>query len=404
MSRWSENNHDDNSISDEIYKLSEMILASDGKQGLSNLVDKLKNNDFLAVLNEFKDKGKYFNLPDDILSKISKLPLESQNGYKGAFMSRLEVLKAEPLLSIEDYPYSLHAKISQGQKAMLDAYDALFNAELLAFKEQRIKGLMHLGKPLSLLRTIGVNVEEMTLSPKVLNYHLKKHGLTPDDLRGLARAIQSPILAYNHGIENPNKVIVSDLFVKGGKLSISLELDNGGDVVKLNNVSSVHQKEAIQEIRRLDSIKDDLSGLLLWVDKEKVLDWFSPAGLSSLIQASNPELDSVAKILEKFENPKIIEEYFEPFDEDLTISPQKDKERDRITDVIVFGRASTGMSIKCRIDGKQQLARKLSPKDAMAYNAIMDFVGQELYKTALAYKYYGKELERTRKENNGLKQ
>ena len=361
----------------------------------------MENNDFLAVLNEFKDKGQYSNLPDDILSKISKLPLELQNGYKGTFISRLEVLRAEPLLPIEDYPYNLHANISQGQKAILDAYDALFNAELLAFKEQRIKGLMHLGRPLSLLRTIGVNVEEMTLSPKVLNYHLKKHGLTPDDLRGLARAIQSPILAYNHGIESPNKVIVSDLFVKGGKLSISLELDNDGDVVKLNNVSSVHQKEAMQEIRRLDSIKDDLSGLLLWVEKEKVLDWFSPAGLSSLIQASSPELDSVTNILGKFENPKIIEEYFEPFDEDLTITPQK--ELNRITDAFVFGKASTGMSIRCRIDGKQQLARKLSSKDAMAYSAITDFVGKELFKASLAYKYYGKELAMTRTGNNGLK-
>ena len=401
MSRLSTDNHEDNSISDKIYRLSEMILVSDGRHGLDNLANRLKNNDFLAVLNEFKDKGQYSNLPDDILSKISKLPLELQNGYKGTFISRLEVLRAEPLLPIEDYPYNLHANISQGQKAILDAYDALFNAELLAFKEQRIKGLMHLGRPLSLLRTIGVNVEEMTLSPKVLNYHLKKHGLTPDDLRGLARAIQSPILAYNHGIESPNKVIVSDLFVKGGKLSISLELDNDGDVVKLNNVSSVHQKEAMQEIRRLDSIKDDLSGLLLWVEKEKVLDWFSPAGLSSLIQASSPELDSVANILGKFENPKIIEEYFEPFDEDLTITPQK--ELNRITDAFVFGKASTGMSIRCRIDGKQQLARKLSSKDAMAYSAITDFVGKELFKASLAYKYYGKELAMTRTGNNGLK-
>ena len=51
-----------------------------------------------------------------------------------------------------------------------------------------------------------------------------------------------------------------------------------------------------------------LAEQLLWVEKEKVLDWFGPAGLTSLIQASNPKLDSVTKILNNFENPKILDE------------------------------------------------------------------------------------------------
>ena len=97
---------------------------------------------------------------------------------------------------------------------------------------------------------------------------------------------------------------------------------------------------------------------LLWVEKEKVLDWFGPAGLTSLIQASNPKLDSVTKILNNFENPKILDEKFESYDENLTITAQKDRKQDRITNFAVFGEEKTGMSISCRIDGRKMLSKK----------------------------------------------
>lgn len=44
------------------------------------------------------------------------------------------------------------------------------------------------------------------------------------------------------------------------------------------------------------------------VEKEKVMDWFSPVDLYSPIQASNPKLNSAAKILKLFELHKDFEE------------------------------------------------------------------------------------------------
>ena len=45
---------------------------------------------------------------------------------------------------------------------------------------------------------------------------------------------------------------------------------------------------------RLSYVGEDLGKLLLWVEKEKVMDWFSPVDLYSPIQASNPKLNSAA--------------------------------------------------------------------------------------------------------------
>ena len=135
-------------------------------------------------------------------------------------------------------------------------------------------------------------------------------------------------------------------------------------------------------------MKKDLPHLLLWVEKEKVLDWFSPAGLSVLIQASNPELNSVAKILENFENPKILDEKFESFEDNLTFTHQKD-ERRRITDVAIYSMKDGGMNIRCRIDGRQMLSKPLKEEDARNLSDKTD-------RKALAEKYFTRELENNR--------
>jgi hypothetical protein len=42
-----------------------------------------------------------------------------------------------------------------------------------------------------------------------LKDHLDKHGLTTEDLKGLAKAIQKPLLVYNWGKNHPSTTFVS---------------------------------------------------------------------------------------------------------------------------------------------------------------------------------------------------
>lgn len=218
---------------------------------------------------------------------------------------------------------SLYGKEAAGKKARVEAkeqdvvdmfYDAdelskndeIFNMELENFKDNKHKGLLHLGKPLAILKASGINAEEMTISPSVLHRHLKKHGLTTDDLKGLARSIQSPILVYKHGKNSPNIVAITELDVKEGKLSASFELDSNGRVVDVSNISSVHSKEAKIELERLYKMgESDFRNALRWVEKGKVLDWLAPSSYKlSGMQAGEAPFD-IANIVKSFENPRV---------------------------------------------------------------------------------------------------
>lgn len=184
-----------------------------------------------------------------------------------------------------------------------------FNDELDAFKNKSHKGLLHLGRPGAILRAAGIDVESITLSPTVLNRHLNKHALTTDDLKGLAKSIQSPILVYKHGKNSPNIVVVTELDVKGGKLSASFELDSNGEVVKVSNISSIHNKDAEKELLRLYKMGEkDFRNALKWVEKEKMLNWLAPSSYKPSGMQTNEAPFDVAKVIQDFENPKVSDE------------------------------------------------------------------------------------------------
>ena len=193
---------------------------------------------------------------------------------------------------------------SEREDESLERANERFNEELDAFKAKSHKGLLHLGRPGSILRASGINAESITISPTVLHRHLKKHGLTTDDLKGLARSIQTPILVYRHGKKSPNIVVVTELDVKGGKLSASFELDGNGEVVEVSNISSVHSKDAEKELRRLYNMGEkDFKDALRWVEKEKVLDWLAPSSYKPSDMQTNEAPFDIAKVVQDFENP-----------------------------------------------------------------------------------------------------
>lgn len=206
-----------------------------------------------------------------------------------------------------------------------------FNNEIENFKNKSHKGLLHLGTPSPILKACGVDVDEITLSPKVLNRKLNQHSLTTEDVKDPVNAIQRPIMVYKHGEEAPNIVVITNADIRGNKLSLSLELDADGNVTKLNNVSSIHDKDAETEINRWLSWDEGyLEKALRWVDKEKVSDWLSSARLNSYSQTeNNQKLSSIAKILNDFENPNISEENISNDDENVSYSLRQKPEPEK---------------------------------------------------------------------------
>lgn len=226
-------------------------------------------------------------------------------GENPAFKKYANVAREELESALKEQQKSL---LSFEEWKELKATNDRFNEELDAFKEKKHRGLLHLGRPMNILSAAGINVNELTLSPSILYNHLKEHNLSTDDLKGLAEAIQSPILVYKHGEHFPNLIVVTELNINRGKLSIAIKLDENGNVIEVSNVSSIHSKDATTEIERLsllDSVK--LKEYLRWVEKEKVSEWLG-LPYEEERQDANPKLVSIANVIESFENPNISEE------------------------------------------------------------------------------------------------
>ena len=296
----------DNEIASEVHS---RLTGADGASRMERMVSEARKNGAVATaesvnlrerlqkwLNDFwywlkdtmtpwtKEEAKRVNLEDFI-----NMPLKDM--AQGTDLNGNEI-------TIEK---------SRTEENELNTANKRFNDELDAFKAKAHKGLLHLGKPGKKLKACGIDTE-LTLSPTVLSRKLKQHGFDVDDIKDLAKAIQDPILVYQHGDVRPNIVVVTDLTAKNGKISVAVELNEEGNVVELNNLSSVRNKDAITELERLSKMRNGyLEQALRWVDKNKIEDWITQQRSNSA-EVEIQNLDVAVKVVENFKNPNIEDE------------------------------------------------------------------------------------------------
>ena len=280
-----------------------------------NIIEPIANNKTLMWVD--KEKG---------LSYLSSASQQVQQEIDNKILS-----SAANIVRNFENPSISEKKVSNDEQFSVRDANERFNNEIKEFKNKSHKGLMHLGAPSPILKACGVDVDEITLSPKVLNRKLNQHSLTSDDVKDLVNSIQKPIMVYRHGEGTPNIVVITNADIRGNKLSLALELDEDGNVTKLNNVSSIHDKDAEKEVKRWFSWdKGYLENALRWVDKEKVSDWLSSARLNSYSQTEyNQKLSSLAKVLNDFKNPKVSEENVSNDDEKVSYSLRQKPEPEK---------------------------------------------------------------------------
>ncbi|MDR0414147.1 MAG: hypothetical protein LBH84_01855 [Prevotellaceae bacterium] len=199
-------------------------------------------------------------------------------------------------------------RLQAGQAEQLEAVNERFNDELERFKSKTLKPheVLHLGKPLAILQAAGIEAKEINLAQPTLGRKLQEHGLTTDDLKNLAQAIQSPIMVYEWGTKAKSTIIVTELTTKDGrKITVALKAERNGKNLSVNEVASVHGKAAERFLSEMVNAKEGgLKDSLRYVHKGKALDWLGfalPNGASSQV---NQELNSLAKVIQNFENPK----------------------------------------------------------------------------------------------------
>jgi len=185
-----------------------------------------------------------------------------------------------------------------------------FNTELDNFKAGTHKGVLHLGSPLEILRAAGIKESEITIEPSVLKAKLEQHGLTTEELKGLAKAIQSPLMVYEWGDKAKSTIIITELTRSSGdKITVAIGTERKGKKLEVNDISSIYGKSAERTISDFSKaigenpvrhLKDNLK----YVEKEKALNWL---GLAAPKAASSQTEKDIAKVIQNFKNPNILD-------------------------------------------------------------------------------------------------
>jgi hypothetical protein len=195
------------------------------------------------------------------------------------------------------------------KEATLEPVNTRFNEELDKFKSGALRSseVLHLGAPLEILQAAGLKRGEITITQRTLADHLKAHNLTAEDLKGLAKAIQKPLLIYRWGKKHPSTAIVTEITVADGrKVAIGIRLESKGNDLSVNEIATIHGKT---DNKLLDDLKkttpEELQNeKLRWVEKEKVLGWLGMAPPKGAT-LTDPKLLDIAKVIKNFQNPKL---------------------------------------------------------------------------------------------------
>ena len=146
---------------------------------------------------------------------------------------------------------------------------------------------------------------------------MRKHGFALEELRDLPRAVADPIAVFNNYGEDGNRSILTELRTQQGNFLVSVNIGKDADI-DFNIVRSVFGKGDENVVDWINK------GLATYINKEKALSFLfhqsapiaataANAGQSSeslssasrYVQQEIDKLDTAAKVVKDFVNPKI---------------------------------------------------------------------------------------------------
>lgn len=181
----------------------------------------------------------------------------------------------------------------------MQAVNQRFNEQLDSFTEENANAVIFdLGMPSPMLMAGGVPNKPIRLYGSKLLKKIRKHGFSAAELSGLPMALANPIAVFNNYQREGNRSVLIELSTADGNFLVSIDIGVGSDI-DFDIVKSVFGKDG-------DGILNWINkGYLTTVDKEKALAYLRIS--APIAEASNKqELDSATKIVENFENPKIV--------------------------------------------------------------------------------------------------
>ena len=189
-----------------------------------------------------------------------------------------------------------------GMNDELAGVNERFNEDVVGLTEENAdRTVLSLGRPSAVLQSAGVMDKPMKLYGNKVLKKMRKNGFALEELRDLPKAVANPITVFNNYQREGNRSILTELEIKDGNFLVTLELGKEKDI-DFNIVSSVFGKG-------FNKILDWYNkGYATYIDKEKALSFLYNQSAPIAATAANEELLSAAKVVENFENPKVLDE------------------------------------------------------------------------------------------------
>ena len=254
---------------------------------------------FLKMLEKIGLKGfKGEDLSDNELRYVLWRSYENlKSGGKDTVFSAANDLAKQSELKVGEFAPDAKAEGS------VAALNTRFNNEL----QQQIDGnlpsnhIYQMGNPGKILLSTGVPDLPIQMNAKRLQDKatLFDHNFELYEVKDLVKALQNPLAVFSYGDKTKTQNIIVPLQKNGKNFIVGLSLNPtvGGKALEINSIRNVFPKDNSEWLNWISQ------GKALYLDKEKIQTLIAQQR-TNLADVEYLDLDSAAKVVENFENPK----------------------------------------------------------------------------------------------------
>ena len=254
---------------------------------------------FLKMLEKIGLKGfKGEDLSDNELRYVLWRSYENlKSGGKDTVFSAANDLAKQSELKVGEFAPDAKAEGS------VAALNTRFNNEL----QQQIDGnlpsnhIYQMGNPGKILLSTGVPDLPIQMNAKRLQDRttLFDHNFELYEVKDLVKALQNPLAVFSYGDKTKAQNIIVPLQKNGKNFIVGLSLNPtvGGKALEINSIRNVFPKDNSEWLNWISQ------GKALYLDKEKIQTLIAQQR-TNLADVEYLDLDSAAKVVENFENPK----------------------------------------------------------------------------------------------------
>lgn len=254
---------------------------------------------FLKMLEKIGLKGfKGEDLSDNELRYVLWRSYENlKSGGKDTVFSAANDLAKQSELKVGEFAPDAKAEGS------VAALNTRFNNELQQQIDGNLPGnhIYQMGNPGKILLSTGVPDLPIQMNAKRLQDKatLFDHNFELYEVKDLVKALQNPLAVFSYGDKTKAQNIIVPLQKNGKNFIVGLSLNPtvGGKALEINSIRNVFPKDNSEWLNWISQ------GKALYLDKEKIQTLIAQQR-TNLADVEYLDLDSAAKVVENFENPK----------------------------------------------------------------------------------------------------